>query len=119
MKRATAWATPTANATRDFVNLTLEHLQRGHEMSSQGMAVIASFILNEPHLLATPEGRKLLGIAKIKIRGTEWDEVVFPKPKTDEEKLREKRFQKMAADMEQRMPEYEKFFNAMRFFEDF
>ena len=111
MKRATAWAMPTANATRDFVNLTLLHIQAGQEMSHEGMAVLASFILSEPTLLATAEGRKLLGITKTKLRGSEWDEVVFPKPKTDEEKLREKRFQKMAKDMEQILPQYEEFFN--------
>jgi hypothetical protein len=50
-------------------------------------------------------------LAKTKIRDTEWYDIVFPKPKTDEERAREKELDKMLTQMKPDLPKIEEFFN--------
>lgn len=45
------------------------------------------------------------------IEGTEWVEILYPTPKTEERRKLEKEFEKLSEKYQKQMPQYEKFFN--------
>lgn len=59
--------------------------QNGPSIPPERAATVLIMLKNHTESLQTPEGRKLFLIAKALIKGTEWEDVVFPKPKSQEE----------------------------------
>lgn len=45
--------------------------------------------------MGTPEGRKLFSLAREGIKGSEWEEIVFPPPASDEDRKRAKILDKL------------------------
>ena len=61
--------------------------------------------------MKTAEGRKLFQLARVRIRDSEWEEIVFPKPPSPEDKQREKLFNKLGDFYQERVGQLEVFSN--------
>lgn len=77
-------------------NLIDIFIQNGPSITPERAATVLIMLKNHTGSLQAPEGRKLFLIAKTLIKGTEWENIVFPKPRSQEEI----RWQKLVDDLE-------------------
>lgn len=78
-------------------------LSRGGPLSVENYASVLQ-MLKDTNQLATPEGIKLFKLCTQKIKGTIWENHIFPKPLTVEQKETEKIFDEHFDKMKKEKP---------------
>lgn len=91
--------TQTKNVLTALWHLTNTLHQTGAKDLPMQAAAVAMFLKLNPSLITHPLGRHLLRIAKEGIKGTVWEKAVYPDPKTDESRERDRIFKKRAEEM--------------------
>lgn len=95
MRPATKSATPTKSEIKNLRMLHSSYCLDGRNAPIAVMGPLLKHLLGDGNYLTTlPEARALIALARDTIKGTEYEEMLFPKPLTPAEREWEREFDK-------------------------